>query len=57
MEKKEKLTKNARIQKTICEHYGIVFCRNPSLAEYTCIVDALFGIGFLREITGEYGDR
>ena len=52
--KEEKLTKNARIQKTICEHYGIVFRRNPSLTEYTCIVDALFGVGLSREITGEY---
>ncbi|MDO5422860.1 MAG: NAD(P)H-hydrate dehydratase [Eubacteriales bacterium] len=50
----EKLTKDARIQKTICEAYGLSFCKNPQFSEYTCIVDALFGVGLSREVTGAY---
>ncbi|MDY3919337.1 MAG: NAD(P)H-hydrate dehydratase [Candidatus Limivivens sp.] len=52
--REENMTEDGKIQKKICENYGITFCRNPEMAEYTCIVDALFGVGLCREITGNY---
>ena len=50
--KEEMLTEETRIQQKICENYGIKKSSNSEISEYTCIVDALFGIGVSREITG-----
>lgn len=43
--KESSLTKDAAQQKHICEQYGIKCSRNRNLSEYTCIVDALLGVG------------
>lgn len=52
--KEEALSKDARIQKNICENYGMNIGTNLEAAEYTCIVDAIFGVGLSREIKGHY---
>lgn len=52
--KEESLSKDARIQKNICEKYGMNVGTNLNVAEYTCIVDAIFGVGLSREIQGRY---
>ena len=48
------LTKEAAIQKKICENYGMKFVRNLPDGEYTTIVDAIFGSGLSREAKGSY---
>lgn len=48
------LTKEAALQKKICENYGINFVRKLEDGEYTTIVDAIFGSGLSREVTGTY---
>lgn len=50
------LTKQAALQKKICENYGINFVRNLDAGEYTTIVDAIFGSGLSRDISGNYWD-
>ena len=50
----EHLSKEAALQKKICENYGMKFVRNLSDGEYTTIVDAIFGSGLSREIRGNY---
>lgn len=50
----EKRTQETKLQQKICENYGINICRNTDLSEYTCIVDALFGVGLSREVSGTY---
>ena len=50
----EHLSKEAALQKKICENYGMKFVRNLSDGEYTTIVDALFGVGLSRELSGKY---
>lgn len=40
--KEQSCTDQTRHQKEICEKYGITFCSNPEINEYTVIVDALF---------------
>ena len=54
--KEQSCTDQTRHQKEICEKYGITFCSNPEINEYTVIVDALFGIGLSRDIEGSYRD-
>lgn len=39
-------------QREILEHYPVIFCTKPERTEYTILVDALFGIGLSRDITG-----
>lgn len=41
-------------QAQIAEHYGIPVITNLKEEEYSVIIDALFGIGLKREITGRY---
>lgn len=52
--KEKSMTKDARIQKKICENYGINIVSNTEVGEYTCIVDAIFGVGLSREVEGHY---
>lgn len=52
--KEVSLTEDATLQKKIFENYGGKVCRNPEFAEYTLLVDALFGIGLSRNVTGSY---
>ena len=51
--KEASCTSQTAVQKKICETYGVTFCGNPNMNEYTDIVDALFGIGLSRNITGD----
>lgn len=41
-------------QRKILNHYPVEFCTKPERNEYTIIVDALFGVGLSREISGIY---
>lgn len=41
-------------QYAILQHYGVTFVETPGQEAYDCLVDALFGVGLSREITGEY---
>ena len=50
----EKATLQWKAQRHILESYPVKFGSNPEKGEYTVIVDALFGVGLSREITGEY---
>ena len=50
--KEDSLTEDASLQKKIFENYGGKLCRNPDFCEYTVIVDAIFGIGISRPVTG-----
>ncbi|MCD7817837.1 MAG: NAD(P)H-hydrate dehydratase [Lachnospiraceae bacterium] len=50
------LTEETALQKKICENCGIKISRNFKDSEYTTIVDAIFGIGLSRTITGEYAN-
>lgn len=47
-------SKQWRQQRKILKHYPVDFCSKPGRNEYTIIVDALFGIGLSREISGIY---
>lgn len=43
-----------RQQREILRNYPVEFCTKPARREYTVIIDALFGVGLSREISGEY---
>ena len=54
--KEASLSEECRCQKQIVENMGIsVFTEFPD-EEYTVIIDAVFGVGLCREITGHYKD-
>ena len=54
--KETSLSEECRCQKQIVENMGIsVFTEFPD-EEYTVIIDAVFGVGLCREITGHYKD-
>ncbi len=50
----EKLSAETKQQATILRNLGFSFSENVFEQKYDLIVDALFGIGLSREITGEY---
>lgn len=50
----EKATAQWKTQRHILDSYPINFSSIPGRNEYTIMVDALFGAGLSREITGEY---
>lgn len=52
--REESQTEETLLQRKICENYGVKIGKNQVPAEYTCIVDALLGIGLCREVTGAY---
>lgn len=52
--KRESCTSDTRLQIEILENYGVSIGSSMSCDEYTTIVDAVFGIGLTREITGVY---
>lgn len=54
--KPEKATDQTAVQLKICQHYKIpTLTELPAdLADYTTIIDAVFGIGLSRPITGNY---
>ncbi|MBP3204174.1 MAG: NAD(P)H-hydrate dehydratase [Lachnospiraceae bacterium] len=43
-------------QRHILEYYPVRFCEKPQKEHYTVLVDALFGVGLSREITGKFAD-
>lgn len=50
----EKASTEWKCQRDILRNYPVEFCTKPSRQEYTVMIDALFGMGLSREITGEY---
>lgn len=45
-----------RRQREILESYDVDFVTEPGCGEYTVIIDALFGVGLSREISGIYAE-
>ena len=43
-------------QRHILKHYEVRFVSEPKAGEYTVLVDALFGVGLSREVTGIYAE-
>ncbi len=52
--KKESFSKEAAIQWQIAENYRVPVVKNPDFAEYTTIIDAVFGVGLSRQVSGAY---
>lgn len=52
----EKYSEGMKAQTAIAGNYRINFVTNPVYHEYTVIVDAVFGVGLTREITGRYAE-
>lgn len=52
----EKASAQWRQQRHILEHYGVCQVSAPDADAYTVLVDALFGVGLSREITGGYAE-
>lgn len=50
----ERATVQWKTQKKILEHYPVEYSTKPSRAEYTIVIDALFGVGLSGEIVGEF---
>lgn len=50
----EKRSPENKKQKEICDFYQIPMIEQPITDDYTLIVDAIFGIGLTRKITGAY---
>lgn len=51
---KDRATDEIKIQIAIADNLGVEFITKPEDSEYTIIIDALFGIGLSRDITGDY---
>lgn len=49
-------TTEAALQWQIAEKYGVPFVNIPQWSEYTVLIDALFGTGLSRQITGTYAE-
>lgn len=50
----EKTSIEMETQLKIARHLSISFVNTPDLNHFTVIIDAIFGIGLSREVTGEY---
>lgn len=50
----EKMSAEAKRQYSILKHYPVHIHNNFYYEEYTIIIDALFGIGLTRELSGDY---
>ncbi len=50
----ERMSAGCARQYEIADSYGVRWINNPDYSEYTTIVDALFGVGLSREISGNY---
>lgn len=50
----EKMTAEAKSQLMILQNSGFTIQRNLEDAEYDIVIDALFGVGLSREVTGNY---
>ena len=49
-----RVTKETRQQLKIAENLGVSLLQKVEWEEYTIIIDAIFGIGLTREVTGEF---
>ncbi len=54
--KESSLSEECKIQKQIAENLGIGIITEIPEEEYTVIIDAVFGVGLSREISGRYAD-
>ncbi|MGN0401057.1 MAG: NAD(P)H-hydrate dehydratase [Acetatifactor sp.] len=52
--KEEHASVQWRLQRRILVHYPVILSNKPLKNEYTIVVDALFGTGLSREITGSF---
>ncbi|MBR1930951.1 MAG: NAD(P)H-hydrate epimerase, partial [Lachnospiraceae bacterium] len=52
----EKASEQWRIQRKIISHYPVTFSSKATGEEYNIIIDALFGVGLSRTVTGVYGE-
>lgn len=52
----EKMTAETRQQYAIAQSYHVPFVNNPKWEEYTTIVDAVFGVGLMRNIEGVFAE-
>lgn len=52
----QKKSDGCKAQSEIADSYGVRWVNNPDYSEYTTIVDALFGVGLSRDITGAYAE-
>ena len=52
--KEEKASEDMKQQLTIARKLSVPVITEPVIAEYTVIIDAIFGIGLSREVTGSY---
>lgn len=53
---REHLTKESALQWLIAANYGVDVVNNPEWSEYTVIIDAMFGTGLSREVSGNYAE-
>ena len=51
---REKASEEMKIQLDIAEKCSMNFVKEPELGNFSMIIDAIFGIGLSREVTGEY---
>lgn len=54
--KEEKATREWKNQRSILENYSVRIGSKPEGGEYNILIDALFGVGLTREVTGEYAE-
>ena len=52
----EKASAQWKQQRHILKHYEVQFVNEPPECEYDVLVDALFGVGLSREVTGNYAE-
>ena len=53
---REHFTKEAGLQWQIAANYGVNEINNPMYSEYTVIIDAMFGTGISRSVSGKYAE-
>ena len=52
--KREKASGQWKRQRAVLDHYPVEFSERPTMPRYTVLIDALFGVGLTRELSGEY---
>lgn len=52
----EKMTEQTALQWEIAKNYHVPVTNNPKMDEYTIIVDAIFGVGLARPVSGHYAE-
>ena len=53
---REKASTEMRTQLEIAEKLSMTFVSEPDLNQFPVLIDAIFGIGLSREVTGEYAE-